>query len=501
VAAGLAAALLVALFAWLLVPVHDDATGVASGELGGGSTPSAGATAGAPAAGSPGATVGAPSGGSTGGGAAGGSVAAATSSGGSGAVGGGVAASGTSSGADRCAALRATDQGIAASEIFVAVPVLKLVGEFGNQTFGVRGNIAEIVEAVTKAINANGGVACRKLRIKTYDVNPISTEDQRSKCLQIIGDKPFAVIDISGYPTLQSRQCFFDAKLPFQGSQTLNETQAKQVYPYAYSARLSAQGVVRNWVQESSARGTFKPENGFKKLGLIRDECDPEIGRYFLDQLASAGVTSDKISLLTIRGCSAQSPNDVAQAVIQHRNAGASHVLLTAQPSDMQNYVRQADGLGYKPQYLVSDIGTLTAPALQAQWPDGFNNAISVTATRTGERNSGIVSPYVAQCNDWMKKGGVAPAETENDQIPGLACEMFRLFVAAANNVAPNGLNRQTLVDEGLPKVGTFGASINSDGIFNRRGKVTGGDQIRAIQWHLDCKCWKVIDRDMKPAR
>jgi len=108
------------------------------------------------------------------------------------------------------------------------------------------------------------------------------------------------------------------------------------------------------------------------------------------------------------------------------------------------------------------------------------------------------VHPLVLRCNEWMKKGNVPPTTTEADQVPLNACDEFRLFVAAANAAGPR-LVRTTLVAGGLPKVVRFESAMVGDGLY-RAGKLFGGDYIRAIQWHLDCKCWKVIDRDMKPA-
>ena len=48
-------------------------------------------------------------------------------------------------------------------------------------------------------------------------------------------------------------------------------------------------------------------------------------------------------------------------------------------------------------------------------------------------------------------------------------------------------------------RLGKFATALWGDGNYDRPGKVTGGDFIRAIQWHLNCRCWKVINRTMKP--
>src|SRR5207249_8936566 len=106
-------------------------------------------------------------------------------------------AAATAASEDKCAGLAPTDQGVTASEIFVAVPLINLGGDVGNETFGIRKDLEAVANAAAAGINADGGVACRKLRIKTYRVNPLNQNEQRSKCLEIIADKPFAVIDFA----------------------------------------------------------------------------------------------------------------------------------------------------------------------------------------------------------------------------------------------------------------------------------------------------------------
>jgi hypothetical protein len=159
--------------------------------------------------------------------------------------------------------------------------------------------------------------------------------------------------------------------------------------------------------------------------------------------------------------------------------------------------VHQADGIEWKPKYLTSDYQQETNSTLAPMWSDGFDGAVAITSTRFGERSSGVTNQLYDHCNEWMKQANIPPSDNESDVIPPEVCDEIRLFAAAANAVGPN-ITRPALL-EGLSKVNRFTTAISGDGVFDRRGKVTGGDYVRAIQWHLDCKCWKVIDQDMKP--
>jgi hypothetical protein len=409
-----------------------------------------------------------------------------------------VGAPGAGASAGPCAGSRATDQGVSATEIFVAVPVLNLWGEVGNETFNIRGDLGEVAEANAAAVNAEGGLACRKLRIKVYRVNPLDKNDQRAKCLEIIEAKPFAVIDIAGYLDPVSRACFPEARLPYLGATALTEEEAGAAFPFLFSMYSSNDRQLRNWVFETAARHTFDPRSGFLKLGLLMNECNPRANAELKRNLAKVGLRDDQISLFTLSGCaSINSPGEIGQAVVQHHSDGVSHVFLAGNAANGQNYVRQADGSGWKPAYLASDYWLETNPSVAPDWPDGFDGALGITSTRSGERPSGIVHPLVDKCNEWLQKANVAPSETETDEFPIRVCDMFRLFVATANAAGPD-LVRSALV-EALAEVGRFDTGIVGDGVFDRPGKVFGGDFVRAILWHRDCTCWKVVDRDMTP--
>jgi hypothetical protein len=399
-------------------------------------------------------------------------------------------------GTDRCAGVSATDQGVTKGEIFVAVSVINLAGQLGNELFGLRGNLDEVVNAAVAGVNADGGVACRKLRVKIYKTNPIDPNEQHSRCLEIVSDKPFAVLDVFGFANPTSRACLVEAKVPFAGSSTLSESEAQRNYPYIFSTRVSNTRAARTWVAENSAMGSFDAAKGFRKLGIAVDECDPDANRDLLAALDRAGVGGDRRAVFTLRGCGISSPADISQAVVQHRNANASHVFLGGQPTDMQNYVRQADGLGWHPTYMLSDVGSLSSIY---DWSDGFDGTRAITSIRSGEIASGIANPMLQRCNDWMRRSGVAPQNAETDVGPGFICDQFRLFVAAANAAGP-ALTRNQLVPS-LMKAGRFAGTTVSDGLFDTPRKVFGGDFVRRTEWQAACGCWKALDREMHLGR
>lgn len=495
VLAGIAALLLVALLGWALVPVENGGDDVATVGSSTSAPLSAGNAAGSPSApavaastsGAPaGATVPVP-------------VAGAGSSGASPAGGPAVAAATTAAGgeADRCAGLRPTDQGVSDKEIFVAVPVINLAGGIGNETFGIRSDLDQVIAAVVSAINAEGGVACRKLRAKTYRVNPIDSNEQRARCLEIAGDRPFAVIDIAANITETSHACYVQQKLPLLGESAITEREAAAGRPYLFALRASIDRQLRNFVFGAAERGLFAADRGFKKLGVFVDACAPEVNEQLQQNLRKVGLRSDQISTFTSSCEATASAPQISQAVAQHRRDGVSHVLLAASIIPSQTYVRQADGLGWKPAYLVSDYGGNTGTAgAEKQWPAGFAGAIGVTSTRQGELNSGIMTPLRRECQEWLKAAAVPPSSQDGDASWWI-CDLFRLFKAMGDAAGP-GLSRADLLGA-LSRVGRFETTHYGDAVYDRPGKVWGGDAIRTNEWHADCTCWKVRDRDRGP--
>lgn len=397
-----------------------------------------------------------------------------------------------------CANLGATDQGVTAEEVFVAVPVINLGGSFGNETFGIRGDLEEVAKAAAAGVNATGGVACRDLRIKVYKVNSLDQNEARAKCLEIIAAKPFAVIDFGAYLGSTLRKCFVDAGLPMQVALAITEAEATSAFPYMYSLQASADRQLRSWVFDAADRGVFR-RSGFEKLGVIVDTCEPGLVDKLVADLASVGVTSDELSLFKVSCESNGSADQLFQAVVQHQRDGASHVFLAIAQLAATQYVQAADGVDYRPVYEGSDYGAVTATTSEGNWSDGFDGSVAITSTRGGEINSQISHPLLPQCRKWYTDAGVPPPEEDGDSALPF-CSFFRLFQAAANANGPD-LKRDRFLIDGLARVGRFESVAFTDVVFDRPGKVTGGDTIRSIKWQSDCRCFKVDTVPLRPAR
>jgi hypothetical protein len=493
--AGTAALLVLVIVAIALVPVGDDGGGDDPQAVTAGGSVAEGATqqdaAGAPAAGATPAEGADPVAASSD--TAGGGTTATASS-----PGGATGAGGTAATADACASPGASAPGVTAKEVRVALSVISLAGPVGNATFDIRPDIHEIADALAEEINKNGGVACgRKLVLKHYDVNPLDANDSQTKCLQMVQDNPFLVIDVGGYLRAANRRCFVDAKLPMLASLAVPESEAKETFPYVLSPRNYAEQQARDGILGLKERGFFDAPK-FTKLGIFADACVPSVQQEIDRALAEAGVKPNQVSRFSLSCEVAAPPNQIAQAVLQHKGANASHVFLATSGTNAQNYVRIAVGQGYRPQYGGSDYGEVASPSGTGNWGEAFDGAIAITSQHTGELNSGIRNPELQACDQLARRHGLKgfDSEAEDTALPGL-CDVFRFFKGAIDKGGAN-VTRTTFV-QGISSLGTFKTASLGDGVFDRPGKVAGGDFQRAIRFHGDCTCWKIVDRDFRP--
>lgn len=404
----------------------------------------------------------------------------------------GVAATG-----DRCSGLTASAPGITEKEVHVDMSMVNIAGPAGNAAFQIRSDLHQIADAVVDDINKNGGVACgRKLVLKKYDVNPVDQNSQQSTCLQMVQDKPFLTIDIAGYITPVARACFVQNKLPFQLSTSAATKELNGGYPYLYGQIAPSEKQVRDGVLGAAELGFFAAPK-FQKLGLLEDSCEPEVNAELEADLAKVGVNPNQISKFTLSCQLIAPPNEVTQAVLQHKAAHVSHVFLASSISNSQRYTQFATQQDFHPSYATEDYGSNTASA--GDWDPGFAGALAISSTHAGDLNSGIRTPGVDACDRIMKAHGLKGISTEKgDGTATSVCDQFNFFKQAIDKAGANP-TRQSFIEQGVSFMGTFHAAGGSDGVFDRAGKVVGGDFHRPLVYDGGCKCFKVRDANFKP--
>ena len=506
---ALAIGVVVVLVGWLLSPTLSDDGSTAVGTVGvtpgveGGEGPGASGQTGAVGAGSGSAGTDTGAGTTTGGtGGAGPASSGSTSGGGSAPTGGGTAAQT----GDQCAEAPSGTPGVTDEEIRIGVGILELAGPIGNGAAGVASpdELQRMAEAAVADLNERGGVHCRKIVAKYYKGNPINPDTQRATCLQVIQDRPLLFTDMGAfvYPT-GAFACLTQQKVPTITPTAITGTEISRFAPYLASTTSDAATAMYTAVLGAKQMGMFDPAKGFKKLGLLMEDCNPEFNREFDAAIAKAGLTGAQISRYEF-SCPPggfASPSDMGQAAFQHRRDGATHVMMLTGGGSQRPYTQTASGQGYNPKYIFFDYNGMINTAGQAAGPapNTINGALGVTVMRFGMNTTpGIpVDPATKRCQAIIAKAGLGP---EYVYSPGGGGICNAIWAVEAALKGAKTLTREAAIP-GLFNAGpvqyAYGAT---ETVYRAPTKFYGGDTWWPIQFHEDCACWRVLDPQRKPS-
>ena len=496
VSASIAAAVVLALLGWLIVP--------AATKTGGSSRLVARSTGPANGGAGEGGIARGGGGGAAGGTGAGG-AAGQTTAGGAAAAGGGAGVSGAAgvAGSGACVSPPGGDQGVSATEIKVAITLVNIVGPAGNSTFGVPSTAEQQTDYQQDidALNAAGGVACRKLVAQFFTANPVDQNDLEQKCLDIAQAKPFLVIESGGYTGSSIVTCYPQHQLPLFGSGLISGSERDQYYPYMFGAG-RWETLYRNAVLALQARGFFSAANGFKKLGLIYRSCLPEVNAAFTTSLQQAGIPSAQIVSYNA-GCPSGfvSPSDIQQAVLKFEQTGVTHMTENLFYADFANFTKIAQQQDFRPKYGLADDGIvpITKGNLSPDH-DNIANAIAISSNRFAEEQTPGLSPTAgtAKCDAIYKAHNRPQVWTQAVGFGGLTCNLVWM-VAAAIGHAPS--LQRTALASGLQAAKTIDYAYPSGPADFTGPKVTYGDQFwRPLEFMPSCGCWRVIDPAFRPS-
>lgn len=251
-----------------------------------------------------------------------------------------------------CVSPPGSARGITPSEIRIAVTLTNIVGPAANSVFGVATPDQQRAwyEAVIGAINASGGVACRKLVPRYFPANPADQNNLQQTCLDIAEAGVFAEIDNGSYANYPQKQCFAQHQIPYFGAYFLTRSEKERFYPYLFNMA-EYDTLARNTILGLRQRGFFDPAAGFKKLGFLYHDCDKGLVDTALTAIAQAGVPSSQLVTYNV-GCPTTfaSPADLAQAVLRFRQSGVTHVSFVNFVGDFSNFTNVAEQQGFRPR-------------------------------------------------------------------------------------------------------------------------------------------------------
>jgi hypothetical protein len=522
---SVAALVVLALVVWVATPTGTNGTDVATGTTGatgqvgqgratpGGTNATAGGTGG-PAAGD----AGADAAGATGPAAASSRRSGAASGGGAGgatATGGGATAPGVSDTSAQAAASGASADclnppsgtpGVSDSQITIGIGVLDLAGAIGNSAAGVASadELQRIAAAAIADVNARGGVQCRSLVAKYYKGNPINQDQLRATCLQIIQDRPFLFADAGAfaYP-FGAYNCLSQQKVPVLTPTNITATDVQRFGPYVASYTSNAETAMSTAVFGAKQMGMFDPAKGFKKLGLLFEDCAPEFNRAMEAALSKAGVTGGQISKYEFPCPSGgfASPSQMSQAVIQHRRDGVTHVFMLTGGGSQKSYTEAANTQGFRPKQIFSDYNGMMVTAGSATGPRGdtIDGALGITTNLFGLDTTPGLQPDAGtrRCQAIIAKAGLPPSYVFGKQ-GGTVCDA--VWAAEAALKGAKELTRAAALP-GLFNAGPIQYSYpNPPATYAAPSKFSGGDTWWPTQFHADCNCWRVLDANRRPS-
>lgn len=491
----LAGIALFALAAWILVPTGGDAgqvDGVSAGAGGTGAATTTNALSQQVPGSVPNSAV------------PGGSAATNGTSGGAAQGTSGGSSSQTGAATSTCAKTPSGPSGVTDKTITVAVSVLNVAGPVGNSAAGLASpdDLKKMAQAIADDINERGGVQCRTIALRFYEGNPLSQDQQHATCLQIAQDHPLVTVDMGAYAYPPGAyNCIAQMKIPMIANALVLPSEVDRFYPYLATSQSDTDTVMRDTALGLKQRGWFDPGQGFKKLGLLVDDCSPEVNRQLDTYLGRAGVPSTAISKYTFAcaGSGGAPPNEMSAAVSQHRLDGVTNVIPLTGGLSFNEYTNIANAQGFKPKYAVTEYEGLVFSAVgpASPQPDNFDGAVAMSILRYGQESAPQQDAATQRCQAILTKAGY-PADWVFQKGGGIGCDVIWIAEAAIRH-APS-LTREALVPS------LFGAGLvplpfpATDTMFKAPKKLFGGDTWWPIQWHKDCSCWRPLEPGRHPS-
>jgi hypothetical protein len=209
--------------------------------------------------------------------------------------------------------------------------------------------------------------------------------------------------------------------------------------------------------------------------------------------LADVGIDKSKLSEFTLSCSSSNPPSETAAAVEQHKRDGATHVFVAAAGLSVGNYLRTASAQLYHPTYSASDAYLITTNSIAQNYDGSEWDRVRAVTSGTDGMFGAHMPPTegMKTCSVMLEQHGLPGINDPTSAEVAALCDGLRLFVAAAARVA--GEFSRPSWAAALPGVGTMQFASTPVGVYDRPGKVTGGDLVGVIEWHRECKCWVQI--------
>jgi hypothetical protein len=370
-----------------------------------------------------------------------------------------------------------------------------------NSTFGIPSASEQQADwnAVFDAVNKTGGAACHPLQGNFQTYNELDSSTSQAACLEFTQAQVFAIL--GGFLPTASDVCPLQNHIPLFEETVIPRSDAQQHSPYYFGPSGAIEVVYNNFAHAMAGLGQFNPANGFKKLGILYNDCIAGVHDVLVASLKSAGLADGQLSNFNL-GCPAgfSPPTVLQQAILQFKRDGVTH-LATDAGADLQNFTKLAQSQGFRPKYLIPDTGIVATSGNAAFAPDpaNFDGAIAITASQYGAIASGLPKTNATlACDQIMTDHQLPDVYNSGVQFAGGVCNVVWTLVAAM--VHAPALSPDALAD-GLNAAGTIEYSFPyGPNDFTAPGTTWGGQFWRPLHYSAACACWNVTDPNYQPS-
>ncbi|MGQ0433309.1 MAG: hypothetical protein ACT452_12970 [Microthrixaceae bacterium] len=395
--------------------------------------------------------------------------------------------------------LRATDQGVTATEVKIGFVINNLGGLQGSgMAQGLREDVQDVVEAYVSRVNKTGGIGGRKVKAEFAQQDPLNANSVQAACVELAEQKKvFGVVNPIG-----TDPCYaLKYKLPHTTENLQRQKDLLKRAPYEASTYINGDRSDLNWVHEANAAGFFTKEyDGRPPVFGLLAHANTEPGPGHVEETLKPALKSIGVEIAAeyrITPNPARAASEMALAVEAMKQKGVTRMFLSIGFIDVTNFLNQAESQLFRPKYFASDLGSHTQN-FQAQNfnPTQWDNTEAVTSTHSGQSAAGKpLSAAAKACSDILVAEGVPGIKDDSDLIAITYCDTFFVMVAAARAAGPE-LTRPAW-GQALQQLGEFPSAYTALSVFGPN-KFDGGDKVARIRWRSSCRCWVQVS-DFKP--
>jgi ABC-type branched-subunit amino acid transport system substrate-binding protein len=388
--------------------------------------------------------------------------------------------------------LAATDQGVTATTVRLGVVLLDIQAleplGFGVPHYSPQDQ-QEQYQAFIDEVNKSGGLLGRRLVPVYKTFNALDNNGATSAgavCAQLAEDeRVFAAVGILGSginECLGIQHAIPSITDGAEIAEAYRKSNHLIISPLATLERGAA-----NWGDMTFRAGLLTGHKSGTVYGDAPDDSRPEGA--LVQALKADGHTVTYRAKLSADASTAQS--QIPVEIRKMQSAGVDTVFLSTNFVLALQWVQSAEQQNYRPRYMVSDVGALTAEGLVRNMGSSFDNAYAFT----GHTSVLPEGPEDGACRKTFNTG-TGNRYAAGNESPGLRafCGMIKEFAAGARAAGPN-LTRPAFA-RAVQGLGSLSLPAVLRGSFTS-GKTDFGDWQRPMRWALSCRCY----RDAGPAQ